>query len=113
MMSCGIDQHVEQMRHRRALIAADIAHARLQQRLGDGEDALAAKVVAVAEPQRLHLGLERAFHMCLASARKRDWRDQGQFDRDGSTVLAVAGIGVEDDETVRIGRVELGLVERL
>ena len=54
----GVDQHVEQVRHRRALIAADIAHARLQQRLGDGEDALAVEFGAVAEPQRLHLGFE-------------------------------------------------------
>jgi hypothetical protein len=57
-----IDQHIEQMRHRRALVAADIAHARLQQRLGDGEDAFAAELGAVAEPQCLHFGLERAFH---------------------------------------------------
>jgi hypothetical protein len=51
--------------------------------------------------------------MCLASAQKRDWRDQGQFDRDGSTVLAVAGIGVEDDENRAYRARELGLVERL
>ena len=43
-----IDQHVEQMRDRRALIAADIGHARLQQRLGDGQDAFAAEGLAVA-----------------------------------------------------------------
>ena len=58
----GIDQHVEQMRHRRALVAADIGHARLQQRLGDGEDAFAAEGLAVAQPERLHFLLERAFH---------------------------------------------------
>ena len=51
----GIHQHVEQMRHRRALVAADIAHAGLQQRLGDGEDALAMELGAVAEPQSLAL----------------------------------------------------------
>ncbi len=39
----GLDQHVEQMRDRCALVAADIAHAGLQQRLGDGEDAFAAE----------------------------------------------------------------------
>ena len=57
-----IHEHVEQMRHRRALVAADIAHARLQQCLGDGEDAFAVEFGAVAEPQCLHFGLERAFH---------------------------------------------------
>ena len=46
------DQHVDQMRHRRALVAADIGDARLQDRLGDGEDALAAEDLAVAEAQR-------------------------------------------------------------
>ncbi len=61
----GIDHDVEQVRNRRALIAADIAHARLQQRLGDGEDALAAKGLAGAEPQRIHFFLERAFHPCF------------------------------------------------
>jgi hypothetical protein len=34
----------------------------LQQRLGDGEDAFAAKGFAGAEPQRIHFFLERAFH---------------------------------------------------
>ena len=58
----GIDQHVEQMRHRRALVAADIAHARLQQRLGHGQDALAVEGLAVAELERPHLFLERTFH---------------------------------------------------
>ena len=45
----GLDHDVEQMRDRRALIAADIRHAGLQQRLGDGEDAFAAEGLAVAE----------------------------------------------------------------
>ena len=58
----GVDQHVEQMRDRRALVAADIGHARLQQRLGDREDAFAAEGLAVAELERLHFFLERAFH---------------------------------------------------
>jgi phage protein U len=48
-VSSASHQHVEQMRHRRALIAADIGHAGLQQRLGDGEDALAVEGLAVAE----------------------------------------------------------------
>ena len=63
----GVDQHVEQVRHRRALIAADIRHAGLQQRLGDREDAFAAEGLAFTQPQRLDLFLERTFHACLRS----------------------------------------------
>ena len=51
----GVGQHVHQMRDRRALVAADIGDAGLQQRLGDGENALAAEFLAVAELQVLHL----------------------------------------------------------
>ena len=58
----GLDHDVEQMRDRRALIAADIAHARLQQRLGDRQDAFAAEGLAGAELERLDFLLERAFH---------------------------------------------------
>ncbi len=58
----GVDQHVEQVGDRRALVAADIAHARLQQRLGDREDALAVKGLAVAQLERLHLFFEGTFH---------------------------------------------------
>ena len=39
----GLHHHVEQVRHRRALVAADVRHARLQQRLRDREDALAVE----------------------------------------------------------------------
>ena len=47
----GVGQHVHQMADRRALVAADIADAALQQRLGDGENALAGEFLAGAEPQ--------------------------------------------------------------
>src|ERR1700688_3541443 len=67
----GVHHDVEQMRHRRALIAADIAHARLKERLGDGKDALAAKRLAGAEPQRIHFFLERAFHPSSRGSRLR------------------------------------------
>jgi hypothetical protein len=50
------------MGNRRALITADIAHAGLQQRLGDRKDSFASKRRATAEPQRLDLLAERAFH---------------------------------------------------
>ena len=46
----GIDQHVEQMRHRRTLITSNIGHTRLQQRLGNRENAFAVKDLTVAEP---------------------------------------------------------------
>ena len=39
----GVGQHVHQVRDRRALVAGDVAHASLQQGLGDGQDALAPK----------------------------------------------------------------------
>jgi hypothetical protein len=50
----GLHQHVHQVRHRRPLVAAHIGHARLQQRLGDGQDALAMKGLAVAQAQGLN-----------------------------------------------------------
>ena len=56
-----LHQHVEQVAHRRALVAADIGDARLQQRLGDGEDAFAVEGLAGAEPQALDLLVERDF----------------------------------------------------
>ena len=64
------DQHVDQMRDRRALVAADIGHARLQDRLGDGQDALAAEQLAVAEAQRTHLLLEGPLRIGALGDRK-------------------------------------------
>ena len=58
-----IGQHIDQVRDRRALIAADIGHARLQQCLGHRQDALAAKGFAFAQSQRLHFFLEGTFHV--------------------------------------------------
>ena len=66
----GVGQHVHQVRDRRALIAGDVGHAGLQQRLGDGEDAFAAELLAGAEPRASDLFLERAFrHPRPASSR--------------------------------------------
>ena len=56
-----LHQHVEQVAHRRALVAADVGDARLQQRLGHGQDALAVEGLAGAEPQALDLLVERNF----------------------------------------------------
>ena len=50
----GIEQHIEQMGDRSALIAADIGYARLKQGLGNGKNALAVKVLALAQAQRFH-----------------------------------------------------------
>jgi hypothetical protein len=58
----GVDHDVEEMRYRRALVAAHIGDAGLQQRLGDGQNAFAAKDIAVAEPECLDFLGERAFH---------------------------------------------------
>ena len=57
----GVGEHVHQMRNRRALIAADIGDAGLQQRLGDGENAFAAEFLAFAEFEILHFACKRAF----------------------------------------------------
>ncbi len=57
----GVDQHVEQVRHRRALVAAHIGDPGLQQRLGDRQNALAAENLPVAELQRLHFLRKRTF----------------------------------------------------
>ena len=57
----GIIQHVHQMADRRTLITADIGNAGLQQRLGDGENALAFEGITVAKPQNLDFLPETAF----------------------------------------------------
>ena len=72
----GVGQHIHQMRDRRALIAADIRHARLQQRLGDRENSLAAKFLAFAEAQRLDFFGKRALGHRLM--RSRDQRQHAQ-----------------------------------
>ena len=51
----GVVQHVDKVRDRRALVAADIGDAGLQRRLGDRKNAFAFENVAVALGQRLHL----------------------------------------------------------
>ena len=57
----GVGEHIHQMRDRRALVARDVSDARLQQRLGDGEDALAAELLPVTELEVLHFLRERSF----------------------------------------------------
>ena len=46
--------HVEQMAHRRALIAADVGNTRLEQGLRDGDDALALEGLAIGEFQAFY-----------------------------------------------------------
>ena len=65
----GVGEHVHQMRDRRALIAGDIRDAGLQQRLGDRENALAAKDVAGLKSQVLNFALEGPFRHRLAPFR--------------------------------------------
>src|SRR5207249_12179625 len=54
-----VGQNVDQIRDGPPRIAADVAHAGLEQRLGDGEDALAAKDLAFPVPELLHVLRER------------------------------------------------------
>jgi len=54
-----VGQDVDEVRDGRARIAADVAHAGLEQRLGDGENALAAKDLAGAVPELLDVLRER------------------------------------------------------
>ena len=53
-----IGEHVHQMRDGRALIAADVSDAGLQQRFGDRENAFAVEHVAGTEAEALHLSRE-------------------------------------------------------
>src|SRR5206468_660860 len=55
----GIGEDVHEMRDRRALVAGDVTDAALQERLGDGQDAFAAKLLAGADPQLLNFLRER------------------------------------------------------
>jgi hypothetical protein len=55
-------QHIHHVRHRRALVAADIGDARLQERFGHRENAFAVEDLAVPQLQLADFFLERAFH---------------------------------------------------
>ncbi len=59
----GLQQDVQGVADGRALVAADVADAGLQQRLGDRHDALAVECVPGAEPQVLDLAAKRDFHV--------------------------------------------------
>ena len=61
-----VRQHVHQMRNGCALVAADIGHTRLQQRLGDGENAFAAEQLTFAEPQVVHFAAKLRSAMAVA-----------------------------------------------
>ena len=54
----GVGEDVHEVRDRRALVSRDVGDARLQQRFGDGQDALAAEYLARAELQLLHFFTE-------------------------------------------------------
>ena len=54
----GLHHHVKQVRHRRALVAADIGHARLQQSLGHGQNAFSMEGLALSEHELVYLAVE-------------------------------------------------------
>ncbi len=54
----GLHHHVQQVRHGRALVAADVRHARLQQGLGDGQDALAMEGLTRSQAQGFYFPAE-------------------------------------------------------
>ena len=61
-----VGEHVHQMRDRRALIAADIGDAGLQQRLGDREDAFAAEISpSPSRRSSTSLAKERSAMVCI------------------------------------------------
>ncbi|MPN35731.1 hypothetical protein SDC9_183230 [bioreactor metagenome] len=57
----GIGQHVHQMRDRCALVARDVVHAGLQQRLGHCQDAFTVEYLAGTQTELLDLFDKRAF----------------------------------------------------
>ena len=59
----GLHHHIEQVRNRCALVAAHVSHARLQQGLGDRQDAFAMKGFACAHAQLLDFFAERNFQI--------------------------------------------------
>ena len=68
----GVGQDVHQVRDRRTLVTRHIRHARLQQRLGDGQNAFAAKLLTFAQAQLQHFSGKRAFsHGGVRSTRSR------------------------------------------
>src|SRR4030095_5689389 len=65
-----VGQDVDQVRNRRTRIAADVAHAGLEQRLGDGEDPLATEEITGAVSELLDVLRERPLpHAALYAIR--------------------------------------------
>src|SRR6267143_3832235 len=58
----GVVQHVHDVRHRRALVAADVGDARLQQGFGHGENAFSVESLPRAELEQFDLFREGALH---------------------------------------------------
>ena len=59
--AAGVREHIHQVRHRRALVAADVCDARLQQRLGDREDGLTLEGLARTETEGFDFPGEGSF----------------------------------------------------
>ena len=97
----GVGQNVHQMRDRRALIAADIRDAGLQQSLGDGENAFAAKDFALAKLEILDLASERAFRHRAPPANWALMRPAGSSGRSSASAYFLSEFPVNAD---RVGR---------
>ena len=66
----GVGKHVHQVRDGRTLVSGDVADAALEERLGDGKDALAAKLLAGADPELLDFLGERTLGHSRTLARR-------------------------------------------
>ena len=72
----GVVEDIHHVGDRRPLIAANVGHAGLEQRLGDREDALAVEYVALAEPESPNLLRKASFRHVMPP---RDARSPGAF----------------------------------
>src|SRR5450631_793505 len=63
-----LHHHIEQLRYRRTLVAADVADAGLQQCRGHGKNALAVKNVPIALLEQLDFAGERSLHNLLPAS---------------------------------------------
>ncbi|MCY1361149.1 hypothetical protein D9M69_478070 [compost metagenome] len=77
-----VGQHIHQVRDRSALVARHIRHARLQQGLGDGQNAFAAEHFSTSKSQLLDFFDERTLsHGCPSSF---SWEDAAPGSHHGS-----------------------------
>ena len=58
----GLHHHIQQVRHGCTLVTTHVGHTRLQQRLGDGQNALAMEGIPSTQAQRFNFFGECDFH---------------------------------------------------